>query len=115
MRICSGVESSYSSSTINSLRQDRILAANNHIKQVKNHIQETPFKQLEGKINFVNKKLKYNDIKLEYSIHEETNRVMVKVLDRQEQSLIKEIPSERMLDIIAQIQDAVGILVDQRV
>lgn len=50
----------------------------------------------------------------EYSIHEETKEIMVKVIDRDTKEVIREIPPERILDLVAKMWEMAGILVDER-
>lgn len=52
--------------------------------------------------------------RFEFSIHEKTKQIMVKVIDKESNELIREIPPEKILDIIAGIWDTVGLFVDQR-
>lgn len=51
--------------------------------------------------------------RFEFSIHEKTKQIMVKVIDKESNELIREIPPEKILDIIAGIWDTVGLFVDQ--
>ncbi|PZE19292.1 flagellar biosynthesis protein FlaG [Paenibacillus xerothermodurans] len=51
---------------------------------------------------------------LEFSIHEQTKQVMVKVLERDTGKLIREVPPEKTLDFVASIWKMAGILVDER-
>ena len=50
----------------------------------------------------------------EFKIHEGTGRIMVKLVDNDTKEVIKEIPPEKILDLVASIWDLVGILVDER-
>ncbi len=50
----------------------------------------------------------------EFKIHEGTGRIMVKLVDNETDEVIKEIPPEKILDLVASIWDLVGILVDER-
>ncbi|GIP35612.1 flagellar protein FlaG [Paenibacillus sp. J2TS4] len=50
----------------------------------------------------------------EVSVHEKTNAVMVKVLDRDSGDLIREIPPEKTLDLVAKMMEFAGILIDER-
>mgnify|MGYP000882997950 CR=1 FL=1 len=54
------------------------------------------------------------DDRFEFKIHERTNRLMVKLVDNETDEIIKEIPPEKILDLVASIWDLVGILVDER-
>lgn len=78
-------------------------------------IEEFDYDQLEKAVNGLNKTMEVIDRGLEFSIHEETNRIMVKVVDRSEdEKVIREIPPEKLLDLIAEIRKLIGILIDYR-
>ncbi|WP_342563309.1 flagellar protein FlaG [Paenibacillus sp. FSL R7-0345] len=51
----------------------------------------------------------------EVSVHKETKAIMVKVLNKETGELIREIPSEKTLDIVANMMHIAGILVDEKV
>lgn len=52
---------------------------------------------------------------LEVSIHKETKAIMVKVLNKDTGELIREIPPEKTLDIVANMMVIAGIIVDEKV
>lgn len=49
-----------------------------------------------------------------FGIHEGTNRVMIKIVDKTTKEVIKELPPEKTLDMIARVWDMAGILVDEK-
>lgn len=49
-----------------------------------------------------------------FGIHEGTNRVTIKIVDRETKEVIKELPPEKTLDMIARIWDMAGLLVDEK-
>ncbi|AKA44321.1 flagellar protein FlaG [Paenibacillus polymyxa] len=51
---------------------------------------------------------------LEVSVHEKTHQIMVKVLNKESGELIREIPPEKTLDLVAKMMEIAGILVDQK-
>ena len=57
--------------------------------------------------------LSKND-RFKFEVHERTGRMMVKLIDNETDEIIKEIPPEKILDLVASIWDLVGILVDER-
>ena len=61
-----------------------------------------------------NKLLLGRDDRFEFKVHERTGRMMVKLIDNETDEVIKEIPPEKILDLVASIWDLVGILVDER-
>lgn len=50
----------------------------------------------------------------EYSIHESTKQIMVKVINKDTKEIIREIPPEKILDMVAKMWEMAGILVDER-
>jgi flagellar protein FlaG len=53
--------------------------------------------------------------KLDFIIHEDTNRLMVKVIDLETEEVIREIPPEQILDMLAKMECFVGLLIDELV
>lgn len=49
-----------------------------------------------------------------YGIHEGTNRVTIKIVDKNTKAVIKELPPEKTLDMIARVWEMAGILVDEK-
>lgn len=49
-----------------------------------------------------------------FGIHEATNRVTIKIIDRDTKEVIKELPPEKTLDMIAKVWEIAGILVDEK-
>ena len=49
-----------------------------------------------------------------YGIHEGTNRVTIKIVDKDTKEVIKELPPEKTLDMIARVWELAGILVDEK-
>ncbi|NOU90384.1 flagellar biosynthesis protein FlaG [Paenibacillus sp. LMG 31460] len=51
---------------------------------------------------------------LEFSIHQTTKLISVKVLDKDTGEIIREIPPEKSLDFVAKLWEMAGIFVDER-
>lgn len=49
-----------------------------------------------------------------FGIHDATNRVTIKIVDKQTKEVIKELPPEKTLDMIAKAWELAGLLVDER-
>lgn len=49
-----------------------------------------------------------------FGIHDETNRVMIKIVDKETKEVIKEFPPEETLDMIAKVWELAGIMIDER-
>ncbi|WP_160032750.1 flagellar protein FlaG [Paenibacillus sp. An7] len=52
---------------------------------------------------------------LDISIHEKTHDIMVKVLNKETGELIREIPPEKILDLVAEMMDTAGLLIDKKI
>lgn len=51
----------------------------------------------------------------EMKVHEATNAIVVKVLNKETGEIIREIPPEKTLDLVAKMMEFAGILIDERV
>ncbi len=49
-----------------------------------------------------------------FGIHEKTNRVTIKMVDKETKKVIKEFPPDETLDMIARIWEVAGIMVDEK-
>ncbi|MDE6673919.1 MAG: flagellar protein FlaG [Acetatifactor sp.] len=49
-----------------------------------------------------------------FGIHEGTNRVTIKIVDKDTKEVLRELPPEKTLDMIAKVWEMAGILVDER-
>jgi flagellar protein FlaG len=70
--------------------------------------------RLKSAIDQANNKMKQVRTRFEYSYHEETNRISIKVIDKETQEIIREIPQEESLEMLEKIWEIAGILVDEK-
>ena len=59
-------------------------------------------------------KMKHARTKCEFSYHEATKRVSIKVMDKETNEVIREIPPEETLEMVEKMWELAGILVDER-
>ena len=57
---------------------------------------------------------KETNIQSEFGIHEKTNRITVKLVDKKTKEVIKELPPEKTLDMIAKVWEYAGLIVDEK-
>ena len=50
----------------------------------------------------------------QFGIHEETNHITIKIVDKETRKVIKELPPEKTLDMIAKAWELAGLTVDER-
>ncbi|MCK4391239.1 MAG: flagellar protein FlaG [Desulfobacterales bacterium] len=55
------------------------------------------------------------NVGLQFSVHGATGRTVVRVVDKETQELIREIPPEEFLSLAARLDEMIGILFDKNV
>lgn len=65
-------------------------------------------------VNQVNKKLEELGTHIQVKVHDKTNTIMVMVLQDGTNEMIREIPSEKMLDLLYNISQRVGVFLDKK-
>lgn len=68
--------------------------------------------QIKKAVEALNRKMSNSEAV--FGIHEDTNRVMIKLVDKDTKEVIKELPPEKTLDMIAKVWEMAGILVDEK-
>lgn len=56
-----------------------------------------------------------HNVGLKFSKHDDSGRTMIKVLNKENDEIIREIPAEDVLDLAAKIEEMIGILFDKEV
>ena len=74
--------------------------------------QEQRNAQIRKAVDDINKKM--NNSEPIFGIHEATNRVTIKIVDKDTKKVIKEMPPEKTLDMIAKVWELAGLLVDEK-
>ncbi len=70
-------------------------------------------KTLNEALKQMNRKIGNNTV-AEFGIHEGTNRITIKLKDKETNEVIKEVPAEKTLDLIQKAWELAGILVDEK-
>ena len=68
--------------------------------------------QIKKAVEQLNKNMSHSEAV--FGIHEGTNRVTIKIVDKDTKEVIKELPPEKTLDMIAKAWELAGILVDEK-
>lgn len=61
-----------------------------------------------------NMKAQLPNSEIKFGIHEKTDRVTIKLVDKKTEEVIKEFPPEKTLDMIAKCMELAGVLVDEK-
>ncbi len=70
-------------------------------------------KQLEQAIEKFKKSVNHQTEAV-FGIHEGTNRVTIKIVDKESKDILKEYPPEQTLDMIQKVWEMAGIMVDEK-
>ena len=70
--------------------------------------------QIRNAIENANKKLKFTRTKCELTYHEDINRVAIKVIDKETEEVIREIPPEETLELVKKLWELAGIIIDEK-
>ena len=68
--------------------------------------------QIKRAVEEINKKA--NNSEAVFGVHEGTNRVTIKIVDKQTKEVIKEFPPDKTLDMIARVWEMAGLMVDEK-
>lgn len=77
-------------------------------------IAEISHEELKKSIEKANEFLLGLNTQFDFKIHEGTGRTVVRLVDKQTEEVVKEIPPEKMLDVISGIWDMAGIVIDRK-
>lgn len=68
--------------------------------------------QIRKAVSEINKKA--NGTEAIFGIHDKTNRVTIKIVDKETKKVIREYPPEETLDMIAKVWELAGLMVDEK-
>ena len=68
--------------------------------------------QIRKAVDEINKKA--HNAEAVFGIHDATNRVTIKIVDKDTKKVLKEYPPEKTLDMIAKVWEMAGLLVDKK-
>ena len=68
--------------------------------------------QIKKAVEEINKRA--NNSEAVFGVHDDTNRVTIKIVDKQTKEVIKEFPPDKTLDMIARVWEMAGLMVDEK-
>src|SRR5690606_28147026 len=77
--------------------------------------ESSSIERLEEKVKQLNETVEIFHKQIHFQIHKGTNRIMVQVIEKATEEVISEIPPEKILDLVARIEEMIGLIVDKRV
>lgn len=76
--------------------------------------QQTDSKRIKNAVNNANTRMKHAKTRCEFSYHEETKRISIKVIDKDTEEIVREIPPEETLEMVEKMWEVAGIMIDER-
>ena len=70
--------------------------------------------EIKSAIKEANKRAVFGHASAEFSYHEATKRISVKIVDQDTNEVIREIPPEKTLDMISKMWELAGLVVDEK-
>ena len=66
-------------------------------------------------IQEVNEMMLGRSTHFEYKIHEKSGEVIVKLIDDETDEVVKEIPSEKMVELMSNLRELIGLCLDEKI
>ena len=76
--------------------------------------QNVSTEDIKKAVGEINQKIRMTHTSCQYSYHEDTNRISITVINEDTDEVIREIPPEKTLNMIAKVLELEGILVDEK-
>ena len=70
--------------------------------------------EIKSAIKEANKRAIFGHASAQFSYHEATKRISVKIVDNDTKEIIREIPPEKTLDMISKMWELAGLVVDEK-
>ena len=83
-------------------------------KDAQNNGENTSEEKIVETIEELNKVIEKMDVSIQYEKHEATNRMMIRLVNKENNEVIKELPSEKILDMAASLCEQAGLFIDER-
>lgn len=71
-------------------------------------------KEVSDAVEKVNKMFEGTNRRFEISVHEKTGGIIIKIVDSITNEIIREVPPKKILDMIANMMEMAGLIVDER-
>ena len=76
--------------------------------------EENASRRIKSAVEHANQTMRHAKTKCEFSYHEETKRVSIKVIDEETEEVIREIPPEETLEMLSKMWELAGLMVDEK-
>ncbi len=95
--------------------QDAPLKVVDRKRDVPSAREEIPREQVEKATEKLNRLMGIIDKRVQFSVQEKSDRVVVQIIDQQSKEVMEEIPPQRVLDILGSFSQMAGLFFDKQV
>lgn len=71
-------------------------------------------KLVRAAVDKANKQMSTREVSIQFEAHEVMNEMIVRIIDKSTKEVIREIPSKKILDMVANMLEMAGLLVDEK-
>ncbi|MED1915773.1 flagellar protein FlaG [Bacillus thuringiensis] len=71
--------------------------------------------RIKKELETLNKFMQNSSTHLKFTMHEKLNEFYVQIVDDHTNEVLREVPSRKVLDMVAQFHEMIGLLVDKKV
>ena len=75
---------------------------------------EVPTEKIKSAVDTLNKQIAMRHTNCSFKYHDDTNRISITVKDTDTDEVIREIPAEKALDMLAKAWELAGLMVDEK-
>lgn len=75
---------------------------------------EVPTERIKSAVDTLNKQIAMRHTNCSFKYHDDTNRISITVKDTDTDEVIREIPAEKALDMLAKAWELAGLMVDEK-
>ncbi|MBC7197371.1 MAG: flagellar protein FlaG [Deferribacterales bacterium] len=88
--------------------------AKHHAQQVVAEKRQPSEEQVKSAVEDLNKTLQNLNVKRQFEVDKEVDKVIVKVIDSEQKEVIRQIPSEEALKLSKNVREMIGLLFDSK-
>jgi len=70
--------------------------------------------KIRKSVEQINRKMGHQHVEAQFGVHEATKRMTIKIVDKDTNEVIREVPPEKTLDMIAKAWELAGLLIDEK-
>jgi len=98
--------------SVNNVQRQVVSEKSEGSKDGKEGRREATPENVKKAVSDLNKKM--SNTTAQFGIHEGTNRVTIKIIDKESKDVLKEYPAEETLEMIEKVWELAGIVVDKK-